>query len=344
VTKVALLTPVGVAAVAVIALDRRPDASVGLADVRGRPLAWPAPGCFTHARLLLGGRLVDDVLAVGRDPGLELHVHGGAAVVQAVLAGLEASGASTGPQTVAPPSTLRAARARASVLHGELHRLAEALSRDRVPDELARRVPRALANARLASRLERPATVRIVGRPNAGKSTLFNALLMEDRALVSSVPGTTRDSVTALTQLEGVEVRLEDTEGGAPAEVSRPGADLLVHVLAAPGEASLARHACGVPLLRVLGRVDARALPPPPKPSGETFADGPEASPAEPASGPLGGLPGVSGRSGQGVPALKARIAAALGLCGDAPDDVLAPVDPGLRQLLRRVVSGPQES
>jgi tRNA modification GTPase len=56
-------------------------------------------------------------------------------------------------------------------------------------------------------------TLAIVGRPNAGKSRLFNALLAEERSIVTDVPGTTRDLVSELVDIEGVPVRLIDTAG-----------------------------------------------------------------------------------------------------------------------------------
>lgn len=56
-------------------------------------------------------------------------------------------------------------------------------------------------------------TMAIVGRPNVGKSSLFNALLGEDRAIVTDIPGTTRDTVSESFSLEGVPVRLVDTAG-----------------------------------------------------------------------------------------------------------------------------------
>jgi tRNA modification GTPase len=59
---------------------------------------------------------------------------------------------------------------------------------------------------------ERPRVV-IAGPPNAGKSALFNALLQRARAIVSPVPGTTRDYVEAELQLGGIEVLLVDTAG-----------------------------------------------------------------------------------------------------------------------------------
>ncbi len=55
--------------------------------------------------------------------------------------------------------------------------------------------------------------VTLVGRPNAGKSTLFNALIGADRALVSPINGTTRDVLTAEFDCEGVRCRLQDCAG-----------------------------------------------------------------------------------------------------------------------------------
>ena len=55
--------------------------------------------------------------------------------------------------------------------------------------------------------------VAIVGKPNSGKSTLLNALLMEDKAIVSEIPGTTRDTIEDTIVIEGVEYRFIDTAG-----------------------------------------------------------------------------------------------------------------------------------
>ncbi len=56
-------------------------------------------------------------------------------------------------------------------------------------------------------------SVAIVGEPNAGKSSLFNALLKENRAIVTEVPGTTRDHIEENITLEGILFRLTDTAG-----------------------------------------------------------------------------------------------------------------------------------
>jgi tRNA modification GTPase len=56
-------------------------------------------------------------------------------------------------------------------------------------------------------------TLAIVGRPNVGKSSLFNRLLEQDRAIVTALPGTTRDLVSETTAISGIPVRLVDTAG-----------------------------------------------------------------------------------------------------------------------------------
>ena len=55
--------------------------------------------------------------------------------------------------------------------------------------------------------------VAIVGRPNVGKSSLFNRLLERERAIVTATPGTTRDTLEETIVLDGIPVRLIDTAG-----------------------------------------------------------------------------------------------------------------------------------
>lgn len=56
-------------------------------------------------------------------------------------------------------------------------------------------------------------TLAITGRPNVGKSSLFNRLLEQDRAIVTEIPGTTRDLVSEATSIDGIPVKLVDTAG-----------------------------------------------------------------------------------------------------------------------------------
>jgi len=70
-----------------------------------------------------------------------------------------------------------------------------------------------LATAAWARAVREGVRVPLVGRPNVGKSSLFNALLGEARAIVTAVPGTTRDRVSEAVELAGIRVTLSDTAG-----------------------------------------------------------------------------------------------------------------------------------
>ena len=70
-----------------------------------------------------------------------------------------------------------------------------------------------LSSFRLGNAIKNGIPIAIVGSPNAGKSTLLNALLQEERALVSDIPGTTRDTVEEVLILGGIKFRFIDTAG-----------------------------------------------------------------------------------------------------------------------------------
>jgi len=74
------------------------------------------------------------------------------------------------------------------------------------------------SRSRAASHLRDGITLAIVGSPNAGKSTLFNALAGEDRAIVTDLPGTTRDVLEVRCEWRGLPLRLFDTAGLREAE------------------------------------------------------------------------------------------------------------------------------
>jgi tRNA modification GTPase len=165
----------------------------------------------------------------------------------------------------------------------------------------------ALAAAWSVEKLYREgALVVIAGRPNTGKSSLFNRLLREDRAIVTDVPGTTRDWIEGWIALEGIPIRLVDTAGlrQTDNEVEQIGversreltaqADLTLYLIdgtaGVTGGDETFITAAGGACIVVWNKAD---IAPPP----ERGAEGPAA---------------VSAKTGAGIAELCARIAACL--------------------------------
>lgn len=74
-------------------------------------------------------------------------------------------------------------------------------------------IKRLLDSFQLGNAIKHGVNTVLAGRPNAGKSTLLNALLNEERAIVSDIAGTTRDTIEGILNIQGVQYRLIDTAG-----------------------------------------------------------------------------------------------------------------------------------
>ncbi len=83
-------------------------------------------------------------------------------------------------------------------------------------DALIERTGRLLVDARRGRFVREGLQVAVAGKPNVGKSSVFNALVGTSRAIVTDIPGTTRDLVTEVVDLDGLRVTLVDTAGLRP--------------------------------------------------------------------------------------------------------------------------------
>ncbi|PYP28696.1 MAG: tRNA uridine-5-carboxymethylaminomethyl(34) synthesis GTPase MnmE [Gemmatimonadetes bacterium] len=164
------------------------------------------------------------------------------------------------------------------------------------------RIAGLLATAPEGERLREGALLVIAGRPNAGKSSLFNALLGRERAIVTEVPGTTRDAIEAYAVIAGFPFRLVDTAGlrASDDRVEQIGIEVARQYLGAADLVLFCRDAgceiadveserfvaaCQAPVVEVVTKVDLAARSP-------------------------DGL-GVSVVTGAGLEALRARLAEA---------------------------------
>jgi tRNA modification GTPase len=174
------------------------------------------------------------VVYVRSDRSVEVHCHGGSMPAETILRDLESAGvpratvADLARRCCAGPieaealialgeaTTLRAADVLLGQLHGSLsraiHQLRVALAQgERV--EVQRGLSTLLARSVVGLHLVDPWRIAIVGRPNVGKSSLLNAIVGFERAIVHPTPGTTRDLVTARTAVDGWPVEFIDSAG-----------------------------------------------------------------------------------------------------------------------------------
>lgn len=382
---VALATPPGRSALAVIRLTGTGSLAVAARVVRGFRSAPDRSARFAGFRDATGALIDRGVYTVFLGPRsatgedtVEFSCHGGLTVPARLQAALEAAGARPAPRgeftrravlngkldllqaeavgDLIDAETPVQSRVALGQLEGGLSRriaglrrgLLELLallayevdfpeeddgpvSRERLEEQRAvvgRQLDALLATAPLAERVRRGAMVVLTGRPNVGKSSLFNALLGVDRAVVTEIPGTTRDAIESPAVFLDWPIRLVDTAGLAETRVrldqlgqamSRrylEAADLVVECddgVVADAVAAGAGVA-GAPLLRVRTKSDLGA--------------------------PDGARLGVSVVTGEGLGEFKSRVVEQLFAAGAALGDL----EPALtrdrhRQALERAAS-----
>jgi len=162
----------------------------------------------------------------------------------------------------------------------------------------------------------------IAGRPNAGKSSLFNLLLKEERSIVTEIPGTTRDWIEALISLDGIPVRLADTAGLRESldpvekigvERSRgllESAELVLYLIDGAADITaedtafineLKQTARRKPLLTLWNKADISPLPPPAETGGDYIS--------------------ISAKTGEGIAKLEAAIVQTIQECFNTADE-----------------------
>ena len=235
--RASLLTPVGRGAVAVVVAEG--DAALAAIDAwfvaaNGRSIRQQRPDRIVFGHWTSGAHREEVVVVRAAGSGVEVHCHGGVAAAERVLtafasagcvieswpARLERMAASTieaeADMTLARCTTRRAASILLVQREGTLRREVDAIRDDLASERresAAKRIEALLSRAPLGLHLAEPWRVAIAGRPNVGKSSLMNALVGYQRAIVFDQPGTTRDVLTAETAIDGWPVRLADAAG-----------------------------------------------------------------------------------------------------------------------------------
>src|ERR1700742_265849 len=270
-TIVALATPNGIGAIAVIRLSGPDAISIANSVFKGKNLTKQASHTIHFGNIVDGDVILDEVLvslfiaprSYTRENVVEISCHGSNYIVESIIKLLIKKGARSAK---AGEFTLRAflngsldlsqaeavadliaSNSKASqqvalnqlrggfsnqlqTLRDQLVQFAslieleldfaeedvEFANRDQLKKlivDINRVIRNLIQSFELGNAIKQGVNTVIAGRPNAGKSTLLNALLNEERAIVSHIPGTTRDTIEEMLNINGINFRLIDTAG-----------------------------------------------------------------------------------------------------------------------------------
>jgi tRNA modification GTPase len=270
-TIVALATPNGIGAIAVIRLSGLNAIAIANSVWKGKDLTKQASHTIHFGHIVDGGLVLDEVLAslfvapksYTRENVVEISCHASGYIIESIIKLFIKKGArsakpgeftlraflngqldlsqaeavadliasnSKASQQVALQQLRGGFSTQLQLLREQLVNFAslieleldfaeedvEFANRDQLKNlihEITKIVGRLIQSFELGNAIKNGVNTVIAGRPNAGKSTLLNALLNEERAIVSHIPGTTRDTIEEVLNIQGINFRLIDTAG-----------------------------------------------------------------------------------------------------------------------------------